>query len=63
MTITSHEEAKSVTLSSILFVDEKIQDALYEGLTIGKIDRDRFQDLTGKLAQWQGLSQELMSVI
>ncbi len=63
MTIASQEEAKGVTLSSILFVDDKIQEALYEGLSTGSIDRDKFQELTEKLTQWQGLSRELMSLI
>lgn len=63
MTIATHEEAKSLTLSSVLFVDEKIQEALYEALSLGEINRERFQELTGKLTQWQGLSRELISVI
>jgi len=63
MTIATEEEAKSVTLSSILFVDEKIQEALYEGLGTGEIEHKKFRQLMEKLAQWQGLSRDLMSVI
>ncbi len=61
--IASPEETKSVILSSLLFVDEKIQEALYEKLGSGELSRDGFQKLMTKLSQWQDLSKELLSMI
>ena len=63
MVFESPEETKSVLLSSLLFVDEKIQEALYEKLGAGELGTNRFQELMNKLAQWQALSRELLSMI
>ena len=61
--IIATDETKGLLVSSLFFVDQKIQDSLYEALSTGKIDRDRFKELTGKLAEWQSLSKSLISII
>ena len=61
--ITSQEEARSVIVGSLLHVDEKIQEALYEKLGSADLNGEKFQELSEKLTQWQKLSRELVAVI
>ncbi len=60
--IASRDEAKGLLISSLFFVDQGIQDSLYEALSTGQIDRDKFQELIETLTQWQRMSKKLLSV-
>jgi hypothetical protein len=60
--ITKDHELRAAT-DLIILIDEKIQDELYERLSSGMIERERFGDLTQKLREWQNLCLELISAM
>jgi hypothetical protein len=63
MTAITKEHTIRATEDLIILIDEKIQDELYEKLTSGMVDRERFEELTEKFRTWQRLCRELISAI